>query len=80
MELGSVKKVLVPIQVIIGETVLSVSELSEMRPGSIVALENLAGEPVIVTAAGKPVANAEVVVIDENFGFRVTELLHEEKE
>ena len=80
MAIGKVKDVLVPVQVIIGETALSVSELMEMRPGSVVSLESLAGEPVVVTAAGKPVANAEVVVIDENFGFRVTELLSNDEE
>ena len=80
MKLGKVMEVLVPIQVIIGETALSVGELSEMRPGSIVSLESLAGEPVTVVAAGKPVALAEVVVIDENFGFRVTELIHDDGE
>lgn len=80
MELGKVKEVLVPIQVIIGETALTVAELSQMCPGSIVELDKLAGEPVVVTAAGRPVAHAEVVVIDENFGFRVTEILSEDKE
>ncbi len=79
MPLGKVKDVQIPIQVIIGETKLSVEELSSMRPGSVVCLETLAGEPVMVEAAGKPVAKAEVVVIDESFGFRVTELINEEE-
>ena len=77
--MGRVKDVLVPIKTVLGETALSIEELSEMQPGSIVALESLAGEPVIVEAAGKQVAKAEVVVIDEHFGFRVTELVTEEE-
>ncbi|MBT3272694.1 MAG: FliM/FliN family flagellar motor switch protein [Spirochaetales bacterium] len=79
MPLGKVKDVKIPIQVIIGETALSIEDLSGMREGSIVSLETLAGEPVIVEAAGKPVAKAEVVVIDEYFGFRVTELIDEKE-
>jgi flagellar motor switch protein FliN/FliY len=77
--MDSVREVSVPIKTVLGETALTIAELSELRPGSIVALESLAGEPVIVEAAGKPVAKAEVVVIDENFGFRVTELIVEEE-
>ena len=79
MTLGNVKDVVVPIQVVIGETELSVEELSKLRSGSIVALRSYAGKPVEVHAAGKRVAKAEVVVIDENFGFRVTEIVGEEE-
>ena len=78
MALGKIKDVQVPIQVIIGETSLSVEDISNLQEGSIVELDSLAGEPVIVEAAGKPVAKAEVVVIDENFGFRVTDLIEAE--
>ena len=79
MTLGNMKDVLVPIQVIIGETDLTVDELSKLRAGTIVELKSIAGDPVNVTAAGKIVAKAEVVVIDENFGVRVTEVVDEEE-
>ena len=79
MTLGNMKDVLVPIQVIIGETDLTVDELSKLRAGTVVELKSIAGDPVNVTAAGKIVAKAEVVVIDENFGVRVTEVVDEEE-
>ena len=79
MTLGNMKDVLVPIQVIIGETDLTVDELSKLRAGTIVELKSIAGDPVNVTAAGKIVAKAEVVIIDENFGIRVTDVVEEEE-
>jgi hypothetical protein len=46
-----------------------------LGPGSIVTLNRLAGEPVDLLVNGKPIARGEVVVIDEEFGLRVTEVL-----
>jgi flagellar motor switch protein FliN/FliY len=45
------------------------------RPGSIVTLNRLADEPVDLLVNGKPIARGEVVVLDEEFGLRVTEVL-----
>ncbi len=68
----------VPVEVVLGKTVLTLDELESIKKGSIVALESLAGEPVDFTAAGTLVAKGEVVVIDENFGIRITSLLEKE--
>ena len=46
-----------------------------LGPDSIVTLNRLAGEPVDLLVNGKPIARGEVVVIDEEFGLRVTEVL-----
>ena len=46
--------------------------------GSIVELPILAGEPVVMKAGGQDFAKGEVVVIDENYGIRLTELLSDE--
>ena len=45
-----------------------------LGPGSIVTLNRLAGEPVDLLVNGKPIARGEVVVIDEEFGLRITEV------
>ena len=70
-----IKDVKVPLTVVLGGTSVSIEELAGMGPGSIVALEAMAGEPVDVMAAGELVARAEVVVIDENFGIRITDII-----
>ena len=46
-----------------------------MGPGSVVELNKMAGEPVDVLVNGKLIARGEVVVIDESFGIRVTEVV-----
>ncbi len=74
MKNASLSDVRVPVQVVLGETELTVEELSRMDEGSIIELRSLAGEPVELRAAGETVAKGEVVVIDENFGIRVTSL------
>lgn len=45
-------------------------------PGSVIELDKMAGEPVDVLVNGKLIAKGEVVVIDENFGVRITEILN----
>ncbi len=59
----------------LGRTHKTIKEILELGPGSIVELEKLAGEPVDVLVNGKPIAKGEVVVIDENYGVRITEIL-----
>ena len=46
-----------------------------MSPGSIIELDKLAGEPVDILVNHKLIAKGEVVVIDENFGVRITDIL-----
>ena len=77
MNRANVQDVRVPAQVVLGGTELSLKELSQLGVGSIVALRSLAGEPVDFIVAGERIARGEVVVIDENFGVRITELIPE---
>jgi flagellar motor switch protein FliN/FliY len=70
-----IKDVKVPLMVVLGETQISVEELARIGEGSIITLNRNAGEPVDVLAAGELVAKAEVVVIDENFGIRVSDVI-----
>lgn len=75
MKTGTIDEVGVRVQVILGETMLTVGRLATIETGSIIQLESMAGEPVDLVAAGEVIAKGEVVVIDENFGLRVTEVL-----
>lgn len=73
--LGTINRVRVPVEVVLGSTDLDLEALAALSEGTIVELESLAGEPVEVRAAGTVIAKGEVVVIDENFGVRITALL-----
>lgn len=68
-----------PIAIELGRTRMSISDILAMGPGSVVELNKLAGEPVDVLVNGKIVAKGEVVVIDENFGVRITQLMTPEE-
>ena len=67
----------VPLQVTVrlGKTKMTIRDILELGEGSIVELDQLAGEPVDLLVNGKLVAKGEVVVIDENFGFRVKDII-----
>lgn len=67
----------VPLQVTVelGRTTKSISEILDFAPGTIIELDKIAGEPVDVLVNGKFVAKGEVVVIEESFGIRVTEII-----
>ena len=59
----------------IGRTRMTVGETLDLRIGSIVTLDRLAGEPVDLLVNGTPIARGEVVVVDEQFGLRVTKIV-----
>ena len=67
----------VPLEVTVelGRTSKSIKEILDFSPGTIIELDKLAGEPVDVLVNGKFVAKGEVVVIEENFSIRVTEII-----
>lgn len=67
----------IPLQVTVelGRTKKMVKEILEVSPGSIIELDKLAGEPVDILVNNKLIAVGEVVVIDDNFGVRVTDIL-----
>lgn len=67
----------VPLQITVelGRTRKLIREILELAPGSVVELDKLAGESVDVLVNGKLIAKGEVVVIDENFGVRITDII-----
>lgn len=68
----------VPLQVTVelGRTTKSISDILDLGPGKIIELNKLAGEPIDVLVNGKYVAKGEVVVIEESFGVRITEIVN----
>lgn len=68
----------IPLQVSVqlGKTKKDISEILEFGMGTVIVLEKIAGDPVEILANGKLIARGEVVVIDENYGVRITELLN----
>ena len=69
----------VPLEVTVelGRTSKSIKDILDFAPGTIIELDKLAGEPIDVLVNGKFVAKGEVVVIEESFGIRVTEIIKE---
>ncbi|NLA86030.1 MAG: flagellar motor switch protein FliN, partial [Clostridiales bacterium] len=67
----------IPLQVTVelGKAKKSLSEVLNFGIGSIIVLDKLAGELVDVIVNGKRIAKGEVVVIDDNYGVRITELI-----
>jgi flagellar motor switch protein FliN/FliY len=74
-DLRRLSDVLMELSVEIGRTRMTVGETLQLRAGSIVTLERLAGEPVDLLVNGTPIARGEVVIVDEQFGLRVTEIV-----
>jgi len=70
----------VPLEVTVelGRTTKKIKEILEFSPGSIIELNKLAGEHIDILVNGKFVAKGEVVVIDENFGIKVTDIINVE--
>lgn len=72
--IGLILDVPLSVTVELGRTNKSIKDILELTNGSIVELDKLAGEPVDINVNGKFLAKGEVVVIDENFGVRITEI------
>ena len=67
----------VPLEVTVelGRTHKSIQDILDFAPGTIIELNKIAGEPIDVLVNGKYVAKGEVVVIEESFGIRITEIM-----
>lgn len=63
----------------IGRTKLAIRDVLALTPGSIVELDKLAGEKVDVLVNGQQIAQGEVVVVDENFGVRITDVVSRQR-
>ncbi len=73
--MGLIMDVPLEVTVELGRTKKSISNILDFAPGTIIELDKIAGEPIDVLVNGKFVAKGEVVVIEESFGVRVTEII-----
>jgi flagellar motor switch protein FliN/FliY len=78
-DLAMVLDVPVELVVEIGRTRMSIRETLSIGRGSIITLEKLAGEPADLLVNGRLIARGEVVAVDEEFGFRVTDVVSAER-
>lgn len=74
--IGLIMDVPLEVTVELGRTKKSIAEILDFAPGTIIELNKIAGEPIDVLVNGKFVAKGEVVVIEESFGIRVTEIIN----
>ena len=74
-----IKDVLLKVTVELGRTTKPIDDILQFTPGSILELDRLVGEPLDIMVNGKKIAKGEVVVIDENYGIRITDIVKTEK-
>jgi flagellar motor switch protein FliN len=75
VDLSRLSDIPMELSVEIGRTHMTVGETLDLRVGSVVALERLSGETADLLVNGTAIARGEVVVIDEQYGLRITEIL-----
>jgi flagellar motor switch protein FliN len=75
VDLSRLSDIPMELSVEIGRTHMTVGETLDLRVGSVVTLERLAGETADLLVNGSAIARGEVVVIDEQYGLRITEIL-----
>jgi flagellar motor switch protein FliN/FliY len=75
VDLSRLSEIPMELSVEIGRTHMTVGETLDLRVGSVVTLERLAGETADLLVNGSAIARGEVVVIDEQYGLRITEIL-----
>jgi flagellar motor switch protein FliN len=78
-ELERLTDVLVELAVEVGRTRMTLGETLALGPGSVVTLDRLSDKPVDLLVNGRPIARGEVVVIDEEFGVRITDVASQAK-
>ena len=74
-DLDRLTDVTVELTVEVGRTRMTLGQTLGLGPGSVVHLDHLADKPVDLLVNGRPIARGEVVVIDEEFGLRITEVV-----
>lgn len=78
-DIGLIKDVPLGITVELGRTTKQISEILDFGPGTVIELDRLVGEPLDIFVNGKQIAKGEVVVVDENYGIRVTDIINPQK-
>ena len=78
-DIEMIKDIPLQITVELGRTVRTINDILNFGEGSVIELEKLVGESLDILANGKSIARGEVVVVDENYGVRITEIVSPEK-
>ncbi len=78
-ELERILDIPLSITVVIGTTTLTIKELLGLRPGSVVSLDESINSFVSVYANGRLIAKAELMVVGDNFGIRIAEIIEKEE-
>jgi flagellar motor switch protein FliN/FliY len=73
-----VRDINVTLTVELGRTDMLIADVLELTPGKVIELDRLAGEPLDIMVNGTLLAKGEVVVVDENFGVRITAIIDPE--
>ena len=76
---GILMDVALNISIELGRTKKTIKEIVELNQGSLIVLDRVAGEPVDIVANGKLIARGDVIVIDDNYGVRITDIIKTEK-
>jgi len=76
LRLDAILDVEVPIVVELGHTEMPIQELLALKPGAVVELDRLAGEPADLVVRGHVLAQGEVIVVDDSFGIRITNIVN----
>lgn len=80
IDLDAIQDVPIEISAVLGQTTLSISEILKLGKGAIFELDKKVGEPVDLFVNGRCVARGEVVIVDENIGITMTEIIKNDKE
>lgn len=79
LNLQAVYDVPVEISVVLGKTAMSINDLLKLNSGSVIELERKIGEPVDVFVNSRLVARGEIVIVEDNIGITMTEIIKAEK-
>ncbi len=78
-DISLIRDVPLNVTVELGRSVKRISDILEFGPGTVVELDKLVGEPLDILVNGKSIARGEVVVVDENYGIRITDIVSSKK-
>ena len=76
--LDAILSIPVKVQVVLGSASMPVSALMKLGRGAIVPLDQRTGDPVNIVVNGRVIARGEVVVVDEDYGIRITQIVSDE--
>jgi flagellar motor switch protein FliN len=79
-DLSRLSDIPMELSVELGRSHMTVGQTLELRVGAVVALERQAGEPADLLVNGSPIARGEIVVVEEQYGLRITEILDERQQ